>query len=186
MNMNKKSQIRMTETIAVIFVFFVLVLFGLIFYAQISKGVAEDKYVEQLGDRAVSVALTAAFLPELRCGESTTSAARDCVDLYKLKHTKQLMGDQSDYYFDLFGNARITVVELPSSTHLPYFCEMRGSSNSQTGLILARDGCVLYDMPKEGATRIITTPIPISILNPLNDNLQPEFYFGVLYVDVYT
>ena len=62
---NKKAQLHMTETIAVIFIFFILVVFGMIFYAQYQKVAFKEKQEEILSTRAVQTTLRALYLSEL-------------------------------------------------------------------------------------------------------------------------
>lgn len=150
----------MTEAIAVIFIFFVLVLFGLIFYAQIQRSTLAEKEAAFAGERAISASLHALFLPELRCSKGENIPVKDCVDLYKLEITQRTMADERDYYFDLFRFAKVSVKEI-------YPGEQEW---------------VLYDMPKEGATRTARTPVPVSLFEPV----QRTFHYGVLTIEVYS
>ena len=157
----KKAQIKMTETIAVLFVFLVLIVFGMIFYFQFQRSSLEQREAEIAGERAISTALQAAFLPELRCSKGENIPVRDCIDLYKLNFSKAKMEDEIDYYFDIFGYANISVKKLYPGPEEEW---------------------VLYDNPKPDFRRKARTPIPVSIFEPV----KREFYFGVLNVEVYS
>jgi len=65
--LKRKGQARMTETIAVLFIFFVLVLFGIVFYFKFQQISFKEKQEEQLASKAMEITLTTLFLPELQC-----------------------------------------------------------------------------------------------------------------------
>ncbi len=158
--MVKKAQVRMTETIAVLFIFFVLVLFGLIFYANIQKSSLEERTSELAVKHARDVALNALFLPELSCSKGENIPIKDCIDLYKLEFAHQKMQAEKDYYYDVLGFAKIYVNEIyPGENEF-----------------------VLYDNALEGATRSIRTPIPVSLFDPV----KKTFEYGVLTVETYS
>src|SRR3989344_9507334 len=98
--MGKKSQIQMGETIAVLFVFFVFILIGLIFYVKIIKGNIESDKEEASQLRAIGIAQRVMFLPELQCSED--NIIRDnCIDWWKLDSANSIMKDNEPYYYDL-------------------------------------------------------------------------------------
>jgi hypothetical protein len=175
--MKRKAQVKMMETIAVIFIFFILVLFGLIFYTQISKTNAEAKTTELAGEQAISLSVRTLFLPELRCGRGDASAINECIDAYKIQIAKDKILEEQEYYFDILGYADIFLVEIyPGDNHCP-------EDNSDDDEL---PGCTLYSRPKPNFGSKASTPIPVTIFNPLNNKLQPEYTFGVLYVEIYT
>ncbi len=123
----KKAQIHMTETIAVLFIFFILILFGLIFYAQFQKSAFKEKAEELLQKRATETMLKVLFLPELACSERSLSED-NCFDLAKVQAVadgKLLEGgtgvapeidqEKKDYYFSIFSYATIKVQQQPIS-----------------------------------------------------------------------
>lgn len=170
-----KGQLHTTETIAVLFIFFLLVLFGFVFYVQISKSLIEDKAAEIAGEKAVTLSLETLFLPELRCSKGENIPVKDCIDLYKLNISMNKINDSEDYYFDIFGYADIYVTE--------------NYPGDRTLCIVTQEnpkGCTLYSKPKPNFGKKIHTPLPIVIYNPLSQGQQPEFYFGVLTVDYYS
>jgi hypothetical protein len=156
----KKAQIRMTETIAVLFVFFIIVVFGLIFYSQIQRSSFEKQKIAAAQEMSVSVSLRALFLPELRCSKGENIQVRDCIDLFKLESAGDVMDVQKDYYFHMFNFAKISVQEI-----------YPGNQN-----------WVLYENVKEGATTTIRTPVPVSLFEPV----QRNFRFGVLTIETYS
>ena len=109
----KKGQIRMSETVAVLFIFFVLVLFGLIFYFKYSKISIQEQHEEMLGKRAMEVTLISLFLPELICSRGEAEAEDNCFDLMKLRQANKTFKDNfGDYYYNLFPYSRIQIGEI--------------------------------------------------------------------------
>ncbi len=156
--MKKKAQLQMTETVAVLIVFFILLMFGLLFYTRFQQSSLAEQRAEFAGERAITVSLTALLLPELRCSKGDNVAVRDCVDLYKLDIAQQTMQAEKDYYYDLFGFGRIYVDEYyPGQNHW-----------------------VLYDNPYPEATTQVKTPLPVALYDPL----KKIYRFGVLNVEV--
>lgn len=148
----------MTETVAVLIVFFILLLFGLIFYTRFQRSAFDEQRAEFAGERAITISLTALLLPELRCSKGDNVAVRDCVDLYKLDIAQQKMQQERDYYFDLFGFARVSVEE-----HYP-----------------DKNAWVLYENVNPDATTSVKTPIPVAIFDPV----KKDYRFGVLNIEV--
>ncbi len=81
---NNKAQLHITETIAVLFIFFILVAFGLIFYARYQQTAAQEKQEQLLASRAMDTTVKALFLPELMCTKGEAEHEDNCVDLVKL------------------------------------------------------------------------------------------------------
>ena len=100
----------MTETIAVLFIFFILILFGIIFYYQYQKVSFKEKQAELFATRAMDTTLNTLFLPELMCSKGDAEPEANCFDLMKLRHANQtLQTHLVDYYFEMFSYAKITV-----------------------------------------------------------------------------
>lgn len=156
----RKAQVRMMEAVVVIFVFFILLVFGLIFYAQIQKSSFEDKRVQFAGEHAISVSLYALLIPELRCTKGENVPIKDCIDITKLDITAEKMAAEQDYYFDTFGYSNITVEDI-----------YPGGPPQQ-----------IYVQKFEKATRKTRTPLPVSLYNPVDRTYR----FGVLQIEVYS
>ena len=73
----KKSQIQIGETIAVLFVFFLLVVIGFIFYVGVIKDsiVSEKDELSQL--KSIEIAQKVLYLPELQCSEGVVSTLQN-------------------------------------------------------------------------------------------------------------
>ena len=112
---DKKGQIRMTETIAVLFIFFVLILFGIIFYYKYQQVSFKEKQEELLATRAMENTLKTLFLPELQCSRGDAEPEDNCVDLMKLEALNGngvIQKYANEYYFNIFSFATITVDQL--------------------------------------------------------------------------
>ena len=153
-----------------IIIFFILILFGLMFYFNINKGVLDEKQVEIAAERAVSLSLEALFLPELRCSKGDNIGVKGCIDMYKLERAMAEVEKNSDYYFDTFGYANITLVELYPGRRSECFGR----------------GCVLYSRPMPNFKQRLRSQVPVALLNPINARQLPEYYFGVLTIETYS
>ncbi len=113
----RKGQINMVETISVLFIFFILVLFGLIFYFKFQDVSFAQKETERAAFNAIDLTLVTLFLPELQCSNGLAEADDNCIDVIKLRALTELMDDsvlnyRNEYYFNLFGFSRISVTEV--------------------------------------------------------------------------
>ena len=159
--LNKKSQIHMMETIAVLFVFFVLAGTGLVFYLNIMKGniAVESEEIRQL--QAIEIAQRTVFLPELQCSEGEDIIKSGCIDVEMLRAFLELdMATANQvYYHNRLGFSEITINEIyPTVT-----------------------SWVLYDKPLDKFTDKITTNLPISLKYPKEN----KYSFGIVHVEVY-
>lgn len=157
--MRKKSaQIQMMETIAVLFIFFILVVVGFVFYAKILKGNLEQQEEESVQLNAIEVAQRASSLPELQCSEDNI-VSDNCIDLLKLEAASQIMQQNDVYYYDRLLFSKITVNEIyPDSKEW-----------------------ALYSRPLEDFSNKITTSIPISLFNPIENKNS----FGIMTVELF-
>ena len=175
LNLGKTAQIRMTETIGVMFIFFVLILFGIKFYAHYSEVAHQEKQAELLGKKAVEITSKTIFLPELICSRGSAEPELYCLDMLKLRQVPKIFKDNfGDYYFDLFPHTKISVQEI-----------YPGNSS-----------WVLYDKPKinklaNGTSVASQQKEETHFLLRLKDELKEkenkgEYSFGVLTVGVYS
>lgn len=110
---NKRSQVRMSETIAVLFIFFVLLLFGILFYYKYSQISFKEEQEAWVGKKAGDATLKALFLPELACSRGGAVPESNCFDLMKLKRAITVLDENFvDYYYDLFPFVKITVEKI--------------------------------------------------------------------------
>ena len=174
--MKRKGQARMTETISVLFIFFILLLFGIVFYYQYQKIAIKEQQEEQLASRAMEVTLTALFLPELQCSRGEAEPEDNCFDLLKMEHAGMIFQDPqklNKYYFDIFSYATIIVNQTYPE----------------------REDWVLYDKPKirinEAGEKVpdYTKKEPTYFVVALRNDFQganPVYSYGYVKVEVYS
>ena len=150
----------MGESVAILFIFFILIVFGFVFYMKILGSSAQVEIEENIQLRAVGVAQRVSFLPELQCSRDNVRK-ENCIDLIKLKHIDDIQDEHQLHYFDLFGFSRITVQQLfPSG-----------------------DDLVVYNNTPASFNDKLSTFIPTSLYNP--DPNSGDFGLGVLVVEVF-
>jgi len=163
--MTRKGQLQMTETIAILFIFFVLLLFGVVFYFRYQKIAFQEKQEELLAARAMESTLKALFMPELICSRGEAEPEDNCFDVLKLNATQKTMQQYLDeYYFEIFSYATIEVQET--------------YPENQTW--------ILYDKPKPEFTRKEPTFFVVTLRDELAGINQPEYGFGYVSVTVYS
>jgi len=168
----------MTETIAVLFIFFILIILGVVFYTKFQQVSIKQQSEELITGKALTTTMKVLFLPELTCSKGTAEPEDFCFDLMKLRQAQSPGGvfiQNEDYYFNLFSYSTITVHQLyPESQEY-----------------------ILYDHPKvkmlDNGTVVKdwTRMEPSFFVITLRDDLQQEggkdkYYFGYLEVDLYS
>lgn len=154
----KLGQIQMMETIVVLFIFFILVVMGFVFYAKILKGNLEQQKEESIQLNAIEVAQRASSLPELQCSEDNI-VSDNCIDRLKLEAASEIMQQNDVYYYDRLLFSKITVNEIyPDSNEW-----------------------ILYTRPLDEFSNKITTNIPISLFNPIENKNA----FGIMTVELF-
>lgn len=154
----KKAQIHMMETIAVLFIFFIMVFIGIIFYTNImaSKVTQKQEQFQELS--TVQVAQIASSLSEFSCTKPDIVSS-NCIDLLKLKYAKDIIDDNIGEYFDLFGYANITVKKIYPEGETYELYTYKGNLTSKS-----------------------PTFFPISLYEPINETAS----FGLMTVEVYS
>lgn len=154
--MHKKSQIQMGETIAVLFVFFILVIIGFIFYVKVIKSNAEVQSEESSQLNSVDISQKVMFLPELQCSEGNR-IADNCIDILKINSAQNVIRDNALYYYDLleFGNISVSQI-YPSEAQW-----------------------TIYSRKNPEYQNRFVTNVPISLLDPVTRKQG----FGVLTIE---
>ncbi len=153
---NKKSQIQIGETIAVLFVFFILVAIGFIFYAKVIKTNIETEKEEVQQLNSIGIAQRVMFLPELQCSEDNI-IIDNCIDILKLDAAKVLMKGNEVYYYDMLEFSNITVTQI-------YPAEAKWE---------------IYSRKMENPKYKFATNVPISLYDPITR----KHGFGVLTIE---
>jgi hypothetical protein len=161
MRLNRcKAQIKMGETIAIMFVFFILLVVAAVFYMNMQRSTVTQEIAEAYELRAVELSQVISFLPEAQCTESNVVKA-SCFDIYKLIGLSKVAATPEglNLYSGEFGTTKIKLIkQYPSGGEW-----------------------TLYDNPKPGFTSAPVTHIPIMLYNTTSD----KYYFGVLEVTTY-
>jgi hypothetical protein len=156
-----RAQIKMGETLAILIIFFFLVVFGFSFYVRV-QGTSFDRQREESADlRAIQIAQKTSFLTELQC-TSRNIPEDNCYDLlklgafsYRLNHSAEFY----DHYYNLFGVSEIFVDSLYPE----------------------KKSYVLYVNKPDSFEHFLVTRIPISLYNATAN----RHVFGLLTVMTY-
>jgi len=148
----------MTESVAILFVFFILLVFGFVFYMNIIKSSAKTEIEENIQLKTIGIAQKASFLPELQCSEENVRV-ENCIDLLKLDAASSLLRDNSIYYYDIFEFSQISVEKVYPG----------------------EQSWLLYDNTLGNYTNKLSTFIPVSLFNATSK----KYDFGILVVEVY-
>ena len=112
--MRLKAQIKMGETMAVLIIFFFLLMFGFAFYAKVQEKLVGDRYKENINLQVLQVTKKASYLPELQC--SVLNVREDnCFDVHKVEVFYDLVKDNRTYinqYHNIFGFSDIILQEV--------------------------------------------------------------------------
>jgi hypothetical protein len=161
--MKKKAQIQMMETISTLFIFFILIVIGLIFYFNLAKTSIQEK-TDQFQDLSrVQVAQLASTLPELQCSQENVIKA-NCFDMMKLDSASKENGivyTNKNFYFDLMLFSNITVRNIYPEQ--------------------VKEWNIYFNQPSNFTSRR-SAFFPISLYNATDD----LYNFGLLIVEVYS
>ena len=158
--LKRSAQIKMGETIAIMFVFFILLVIGAVFYMNMQRSTVTQEIEQAYELRAVELAQVISFLPEAQCTETNVVKA-SCFDIYKLIGLSKVSATPEglNLYAREFGTTQIKLIkQYPSGGEW-----------------------ILYDNKKPSFTSAPVTHIPIMLYNTTSD----KYYFGVLEVTSY-
>jgi len=152
-----KAQVRMGETIAILFIFIVLVILGFSFYARIQIfSIASE--TQETGDlRSIEITQLASHLPWLQCS-SKNIVVDNCFDILRLEEFGSIVKDNEIYFFDEFLYSMITVEQI--------YPDKRNFT--------------IYNNSRDDVSAIFT-PVPILLYN----STHKKYNLGVLRVTYY-
>lgn len=153
----RNAQIQIGETIAVLFVFFLLIMIGFIFYVGVIKGniAIEKDELSQLS--SVSIAQRIMFLPEIQCSQDVITEISNCIDVLKLEYAKDVIANNEIYYFDLLEFSEVNITQI-------YPLEVKWN---------------IYSRKKESFKNKFMTNVPISLYDPATK----KYGFGILTIE---
>lgn len=160
---NRKAQIKMAETMAIMIVFFFLLVFGFSFYAKIQNHYFAKEMDKQLKLKALQITQKASYLPELQCSIQNIQYD-NCFDVqkaeifYKLTHGDDgqtpNVGLIADYY-EIFGFSTLYIEEVYPENKTIY----------------------VYNQSLDDGD-ILTSMVPVS----LYDGRDNKYSIGVMYI----
>ena len=156
---NKKSQIQIGETVAVLFIFFILIVIGLVFYLRVAKTNLESDIEESQQLNSIGIAQRIMFLPELQCSEDNI-IKENCIDELKLNFAAKLMQENQLYYFDIFEFSDINIGQVYPESAVEWN---------------------IYSRKLEKYTSKFSTNIPLTLYDPVTRRHS----FGVLSIETY-
>ena len=157
--MSKKSQVQIFETIAVLFVFFLLIIIGFTFYTKIAKSNLKSEQDEFSQLESIAIAQKVMFMPELQCSQDNI-AKENCFDKLKLDSAKTIITSNEIYYYDLFEFSDISVFQI-----YPDYLKWE-----------------IYSRKTNDFRNNFTTNVPVSIYDPIT-KLRG---FGILHIETLT
>ena len=151
----------MLETIAVLAVFFILIIIFYVFYSNAAVDVDKEKdRMKQL--ETVKVMKQISSLIEVQCSER--GVVKDsCIDLLKANAASKIMqnAENKEFYFDKFGFSRITMKQI--------YPEIK-------------DIAVIYDNFLQDYSSRDISNLPVSLYDPIKN----EYYFGAIALEIFS
>jgi len=158
----------MTESIAILFIFFLLVLFGLIFYSRIQTATLEREQEEDKTIKAIQIAQKVSYFPELQC---TTQAElpSGCIDIKKLESFQEIIAQEQNklYYFQVFEYSQVHIEQVYPENKTWEIYDLRKPEYI---------GKPLTFIPPK-----LFIPVPVALHDPVENIMT----FGVLHINVY-
>jgi len=151
----------MLETIAVLAVFFILIIIFYAFYSNVVVDVDQEKdRMRQL--ETVKIMKQVSSIVEVQCSE--IGVVKDnCIDLLKVDAASEIMqnAENKEFYFDKFGFSRITIKQISPEI---------------------KDIAVIYDNSLQDYSYKDVLSTPVSLFDPIKN----EYYFGVIALEIFS
>jgi hypothetical protein len=169
----RKAQMQMMETIMVLFIFFIIIVIGLIFYSKMQESSMKQLQATRSEEDAVDIAQNMLYMPELQCSEKSV-LIDVCFDVYKLD-AFTLVADPNNnkeaflFYQKDFGNSLVKITEVfPLQYDQP-----------------PKEWVIYDNAPAEREDKsIMKMEIPVSIKDPVKRYAQ--YSIGILSVEVFS
>jgi len=92
-----KAQIKVTETTAILIIFFILLIFGLVFYSHFQKQRSIKAFKDDILEKQTVInAIKVAFLPELACPNEPIGT---CIDVQKMESLKTILENKQNLLY---------------------------------------------------------------------------------------
>ncbi len=119
----KRSQMKIGESVAVLAIFFLLLVIGIAFYSRI-QGVSTGQNIQENNNmRAIKLVQNLVFMPELQCTIDNTRVD-DCIDVEKFRAMKKVLNATliPPYYTETLAYSTIRLHKLYPDTKV-YACD---------------------------------------------------------------
>ncbi len=169
----KKGQLQIQETILAIFIFIVLIMFGLIFFYKVQSSSIKHDFDKFQRERLEMDFITLGDLPEFSC--SKAGIKESCIDSAKLIVFSELSakGELKQYYFERFGYKNITIYQVYPARSSNNICNSGTLSN-----------CGIWEVyvkkPVKGKSKDVYTT-PVSLYFPEKE----DYGIGLMVVEAY-
>ncbi len=160
----------MMQTVAVLLVFFILLVMALGVYYVFQRSKIREKQAEYDDLDMMKKSQMLNFFPQLQCSFGNV-VNPDCYDLEKVQKFVDSDPLNNYYYKTLLGTSKITLSRFILT-------------NTQTGWDADpkwADGWVIYDNAKSDYTERKNVMLPISLYEPKEN----KYYFGMLKLEIY-
>lgn len=166
-NYNKKGQVQLGETTAVIVIVIILLVIGIVFWSNVSNSNVSDIRTQSQELSVIEIANIVPELTELKCYESGVNKVK-CLDWYKILAMNKSINDKNDksvflYYNNYFKNSKITIVRI--------YPDVTSGINNIT----------IYDAKLSNNTKTLLISIPVNI----KDYVNKETFYGIIIVEGY-
>ena len=177
----KRGEIQLMETISILFIFFILVGLGILFYAKYKNVTFQHQQEAFQEARARELTLRIIYLPELQCSKGQAEAEEHCVDMLKVKNMEAWQEDLgekfTDYYFDIFSYAKVTLRQV--------YPPVQDAENSPEDSSLLPEW-IIYNKPKQGFKSARTNHFIVALRDDTLGETTPAYGYGYLEVVVYS
>lgn len=168
----KMGQLQIQETILTVFIFIVLIMFGLIFFYRVQSASITDSFNEFQREKLSVDFITLGDLPEFSCSAAGTKES--CIDTAKLVVFMSLNSTQEnrDYYFDRFGYKNITIREVYPS------------NDSDKCTINMVSDCGVWEIYTKKPNKVkskLVIDTPVSLFFPVEN----KYGIGIMRVEAY-
>ncbi|MBN2881585.1 hypothetical protein JXM83_06070 [Candidatus Woesearchaeota archaeon] len=174
--MNKKGQLETGQTMMILIVFFILIIFALIFFIRFQSSDQAVKQQELNEQEMVEKAQQVYSLGEFSCSYDNV-LKYDCLDILKLISFKRKMLDSEDYlyYRKMLGDLKVEVQEI-------YPIENGINFTGGNAVYDVFPSNSLYKPLFRYSQRSIQIPV---VLYNASDTSVGAYYFGLLTVTSY-
>jgi len=149
-----KAQMRVLESVAVLIVFFILMVIGSSIYFGVQNSRLDKERVAYENAEALRALVKLQSLPELDCSFASAHTI-NCFDLYKLDAFSELSKSDvvQEFYYPMFGDAVVNIyVVFPQELNF-----------------------TIYDIHPVEYKSLIRKSMPVLVYDPV----QSKYYFGM-------